>query len=553
MSIKLIDTLETMGDFPAVNAEDVDVNGVPLTEALKGGNIVTPEQYGAVGDGVTDDTVAINQCLSENPNTTIVFSNKRYCVSNTLHAYGNGGGQYVIVGGARIEWIGDENPLKAMYRMDLSGGKDHQPILEGGTWVGSNKVGYGVVIDGEHAVASKIRVIDATVAGISIGKETIKPEGYVPDSARSLQATLNDSMVFTSVSGGAEHSDKTTRIGLLVTESDNVINGFISNRMHKGIELRAAGNVFNNIHVCATYKNKLVKPAPCYAIYVNPLRISSINGDFFNNAYFDNYTYIVGGSQSDIVRQINISNSYYFYSGKQTTGSKVETYISDGNVLFVHIDGLASSKSSTCNLMDLFTCISGNHYHALMSISQNLYKSREVASDTAYQVVCSDNYFKSGEYASVMNTGISQKQHVYHIGSLVTPNYESERFAGVVKLTYSDRTFVHVTWTLSHNTTDAGWTLRSAEYLIGNYFNPGEFYIQKSPDIVTMDNGQTYKEYKILFRHNDSEFSHGNGVCKLEHQPYGAAYFSHRKAFDVTDKNYNLSEDYVQLQVLQNE
>lgn len=555
MSIKLIDTLETMGDFPAVSSDDVDVNGVPLTEALKGGNIVTPEQYGAVGDGVTDDTAAINQCLSENPNTTIVFSNKRYCISNTLHAYGNGGGQYVIVGGARIEWIGDENPLKAMYRMDLSGGKDHQPILEGGTWLGVNKVGYGVIVDGEHAVASKIRVLDATVAGISIGKETIDYDSYQAGTVdpRSLQATVNDCMVFTSVSNGAEWSDKTNRIGLLITESDNVINGFISNRMHKGVELRASGNVFNNLHVCAAYKTKLVKPAPCYAIFINPLKVSSNNGDMFNNCYFDNYTYIVGGAKPTIHRQVSISNSYYFYSGKQTTGDRVECYVTDGNVLYISIDGLTTSRSSSCILMDLYPSISNTHYHAFVSMHQNIHRNLISLNDSAYQLVCADNYYKSGEFASVMHNGVKDQGHVYHIGSIITPNWSSERFVGTLDITYLDRTYVNVTWKISHNSTDNGWKIRRADYVIGHYFNPGEFYIQESPDVITMDNGKSYKEYKLLFRHNEtSTFAHGNGMVKIEHSPYCAVYFSHRKAFDVTDKNYNLDE-YLQLPVKEDE
>lgn len=524
-------------------------NSFPVTEAkYVDGTVITPEMYGAKGDGITDDTAAINQCLSDNPSKTIVFSEKTYCISNTLHAYGANGGQCVKVGGAKVEWVGATDETKCMYRMDLSSGATNgsKPTLEGGTWACANKTGYGIIIDGQHAVVSNCRVVDATVASITIGKETITPETYVSGTARSLQATVNDCMAYTSEANGAEHSDKAFRIGLLITESDNVINGFISNRLHKGIELRAAGNVFNNVHVCATYKTKLEKPAACYAIYVNPLKTGSINGDFFNNCYFDNYTYIVGGSQQGIVRQISISNSYYFYSGNQTTGSKVEVYVTDGNVLYVHINGLTSSKDSSCNLMDLYPCISANHYHALMSISQDIYKSRELASDSAYQVVCSDNYFKNGEYASIINTGFSSKQHVYHVGSIVTPNYENERFAGVVKFCYSDRTYTHVEYTLAHQSTGTGWEIKETESVI-NYLNVGDFYIESSPTVIEMDNGQKYKEYKILFKRNDSDFSHGDGVAKISHQPYSAVYWSHRKAFDVTSKNYDLDNDYIKL------
>ena len=42
---------------------------------------VTPEMFGAVGDGVTDDTEAINTTVSEH--TNVVFG-KNYLVSNTI-------------------------------------------------------------------------------------------------------------------------------------------------------------------------------------------------------------------------------------------------------------------------------------------------------------------------------------------------------------------------------------------------------------------------------------------------------------------------------------
>lgn len=47
---------------------------------------VTPEEFGAVGDGVTDDSVAFNECFAKANETGkyVLLSNKTYLISNTL-------------------------------------------------------------------------------------------------------------------------------------------------------------------------------------------------------------------------------------------------------------------------------------------------------------------------------------------------------------------------------------------------------------------------------------------------------------------------------------
>ena len=51
-------------------------------------NIVTPEMFGAKGDGVTNDATAINQALAGG-NKIVIFSNKTYRVQNSCNIYSN--------------------------------------------------------------------------------------------------------------------------------------------------------------------------------------------------------------------------------------------------------------------------------------------------------------------------------------------------------------------------------------------------------------------------------------------------------------------------------
>lgn len=48
-------------------------------------NYVTPQMYGAVADGVTDDTVAVQAALDSGKN--VYFPEGRYKVTQTLNAF----------------------------------------------------------------------------------------------------------------------------------------------------------------------------------------------------------------------------------------------------------------------------------------------------------------------------------------------------------------------------------------------------------------------------------------------------------------------------------
>lgn len=110
--------------------EDGSITELKFTESLKLKTIkdyVTPEMFGAVGDGVTDDTDAINDALTEVCTThgTLVFiSGKHYKVSDTLEItdFCNviGTGAY-IEGTLNQECILDVNVPRIKYDRTLHG------------------------------------------------------------------------------------------------------------------------------------------------------------------------------------------------------------------------------------------------------------------------------------------------------------------------------------------------------------------------------------------------------------------------------------------------
>jgi len=66
-----------------------------------GGIVASPKDYGAVGDGVADDTAAVNQCLAENRAVDFGGPETTYLITGTLLVQ-QSGTQTVTGRGARV-------------------------------------------------------------------------------------------------------------------------------------------------------------------------------------------------------------------------------------------------------------------------------------------------------------------------------------------------------------------------------------------------------------------------------------------------------------------
>lgn len=104
-------TIGTVSDALAQETEDRQSEDTALNARIdaiieSASDVITVTKYGAVGDGVTDDTAAIQRCIDENPCAVIVFPKGTYRITRTIQLWGASGGQYVLLGGSTIIWDG---------------------------------------------------------------------------------------------------------------------------------------------------------------------------------------------------------------------------------------------------------------------------------------------------------------------------------------------------------------------------------------------------------------------------------------------------------------
>ncbi len=487
---------------------------------LNNTRIVTPEQYGAVGDGETDCTSAINLCLLQNPNSTIVFMGGTYNISGTLHAYGNTGGQTIIFGGSVIRWVG--NSGGTMLDCNLYDGEDSRTHIIGGEFIGNNSANYGIVLNSYHAMIDGTKIVDCNVAHLVVGDIS-------PATVRSLQAYITNVLILTSRAGGKAFSDGGTTIGVLVTESDNFFSNLNTDRMYKGVELRSSGHEFVNCHFTCQYLTPLSDPYDAYAVYINLASTTATGANDFSNCYFDNYKYCFGAERSNRIH-INCTNSHYFYSGAQTTNTKVYTYLVDGYVPYITATSMIINTAGSCVFLDPY-CSGGSTIQTRGYLSLDFKKDVNRANNNAYQTVCAKNYFKNGESGNVIvNNPTVSENDVYEIGAILSP-LESGTNIPPFEISYSNRAFAYHRWNIRRSTiTDAWIVVNDASY---EYSNTGDFYIDNVGSDATF-NGVTVKIYKIYFKSKVAG-DLGYGFMEAQYTPTVALYLNHAHMVSVSD------------------
>jgi hypothetical protein len=186
----------------------IDTSAVNATRtALIANGLVSVRQYGAVGDGVTDDTNAINAAIQANPGRTIYFPSKTYLIDAAANV-----GQRSSMAGLKLNLPGTKLLLDAgavlqvattaAGRYSVVEVSAADCVIEGGhfrgdldTHLGStDEHGYGILVNSgaDRCVISNVRASKMWGDGIMVGDGDSYVDGNVPTDVRILNVVCTD-------------------------------------------------------------------------------------------------------------------------------------------------------------------------------------------------------------------------------------------------------------------------------------------------------------------------------------------------------------------------
>lgn len=406
---------------------DISLNSATATSASASriladrfADIVNVQDFGAKGDGATDDTAAIQAAIDSGPCRRVIFPRASYKITDTIHLWGNQGGQDVDLCGSRIVWAGEEGGT--MIAVDKVTGDESKCRIHGGVLEGAWLAADGLVLDCYHTQAAGLKIRSCTRSGLAIGHA---------NGGRSLQCHVSDVLVMAGADAD-DWSDANSAVGLAVYEPDNIIYGLNVNRCNKSVLMKTSGCLFTNCHFTAEYKESLSSLADTYAIYFDPYSSTSIYVSKFTNCYFDNHKYVLYSASSNRAR-FDFSNCFYFNSGRQVEeNTPFEAFMLGGGGTEVSVDNFTVIPSSYCRFFDAFLGCTGIdlQFSAL---------NRESYNNTIYSLASSARlpylaqyYVNQNEIVNVVRTGTSVASGSYFlIGALVLPKTDDiTRFTG---------------------------------------------------------------------------------------------------------------------------
>ena len=314
-------------------------------------NVVIVNDYGAKGDGVTDDTQAIQRCIDANPNSLILFKGGVYKVSDTIHLYNESGGAEIDFGGATVIFdngSGTEDGNKVMFAIDTfyydenGNSRPSRAVIKNGTLNGSHVcgVGIGIMTAGCYVMRDGVRTFSyitnhgyhsfidgcklsnfcryAVLNGYRLKNGVVETSDSVEDTVKvggaSTQTTISNLYIYHS--GNYDSRNNGTGIGIM--SSDNQVSNIITWRLKVAYELSVGGNTFTNCHSTVDYISS-GDSGDWDAVYggvhilltakTSTTQLNEFIGCYFNVGKYVVFNQATGGSQM----MTRIGCSYYIF------------------------------------------------------------------------------------------------------------------------------------------------------------------------------------------------------------------------------------------------
>lgn len=251
--------------------QDNSLTEQKFTESLRLKTIkeyITPQMYGAKGDGVTDDTAAIQAALLVG--VPVFFPAGIYLVSDTLHLKASIRGAVSTRMDGSSACIKAVNNFSAVYILDISNIDSTNDITIQDIDIDCNSVSGGINYHPLNRVATRIE-------NISIRKHTNHAIYIHPENITSRAVYMNN----ISITGGSEIGDSSIEIS--ENASDCAITNLTIAYNKIGMKLRSGGHRLANIHIYVGRENI----ADLDSYYEDTVGIDSAGDIIGDNIYID--------------------------------------------------------------------------------------------------------------------------------------------------------------------------------------------------------------------------------------------------------------------------
>lgn len=310
---------------------------------------INVKEYGAKGDGITDDTETIQFCIDNFPHRTIYIPEGKYLITSPLDIKSGNDYQVDLYLDNNAEIFSNTNiesllnigkTVQGTYNHYEKGAICH---IVGGMWNAENcKYAIYLTADRKFTTINNVNIYNCSKYGIYIANATI--------TNNSADAFITNSKI-----SGIGNAIDNENIGLYIQGSDNEINEVRIQRFSIGISIHGNGNIINNIHMTQSFITEELNTEN----FNNSIGIDLYGSgmDFFSNIYIDTFGKAIVINSNKRSSFVNLCTFYWY--NQDTSITNIFTFKTISK-LYVANSDIQTTSNGTNRIINLTECTDSN-------------------------------------------------------------------------------------------------------------------------------------------------------------------------------------------------